>query len=276
MMKYLNAGLMLVLLAGCAGTQNAGSAIPSVAVATNRIAPLAENASSRGTAVIASVPSLSAVGAHDLGRSPSNATLRIAVTLRYRNEERLEKLVASQSDAGSADYHHWLTSAQFNERFSPLAADYARAIASMERSGIRVTKTYANRSVIDATGTVGSIERYFDTSIHRVRQRGAGVRYANVVPAHAPPGLSSLLLTVDGLDTLSLLHTASSIANTKSTKLFGPTSTATGNQGYGPLAFSKAYDFPVVHGYDGLGRSSGVVIDADYADTDLTAFLTYF
>ena len=58
-------------------------------------------------------------------------------------------------------------------------------------------------------------------------------------------------------------------------------SNATGGRGYGPLAFSTAYDLPVVHAaptghYDGTGRASGVVIDADFAEGDLRQYLAYF
>jgi kumamolisin len=46
--------------------------------------------------------------------------------------------------------------------------------------------------------------------------------------------------------------------------------------GFGPLAFSQGYNLPNQHGFDGTGRNSGVVIDADFVDTDLSGFLSDF
>jgi subtilase family serine protease len=274
-MKNVNAGLLLALVAGCAGAQNGGNGLPNIP--TNHSSRVAAPAvSSSDSPIVAGVAPLSAVGARDLGRSPSNTILNLAVTLRYRNQDELERLVVRLNDPASADYRHWLTNERFDERFAPAAGDYARTIASMRKNGFHITKTYANRTVIDADGTVANVERYFDTSIHRIRQSGTGIQYANVRPARAPADLRDVLLNVDGLDTLTLVHTGSSGATGSKPKLFGPVSTASNNQGYSPFAFSTAYDFPVTHGYDGLGRSSGVVIDADFADGDLAAFLNYF
>lgn len=271
-MKYVFVGLLVAFVAGCAGTRNGAGIIPSASQSSQTM----RAASPSRADVVGTVPSLAAIGARDLGRAPANDTLSLSLTLRYRNEGQLEALVARQADSASADYHHWLNNARFNARYAPSAADYARTVASLKRNGFHILKAYANRTVVDATGSVASVERYFGTSIHRVAQRAAAVGYVNVSPARAPADLHGVLLSVDGLDTLALVRTASSTPAGKKSTFFGPVSSATQLQGYGPLAFGTAYNFPVMHGYDGKGRTTGVVIDADYQDSDLAAFLKYF
>jgi len=228
----------------------------------------------------------------DLGRAPSTSPIRVALTLQYRNKQQLDALVEMQSDPASPLFQHWLTPAQFSANFAPTPADYARTIGELQRGGFRVVQTYANRTVVDAVAPVGSVERFFGTQIHRVMQPGQGVRYANALPARAPLALSNLVLNVDGLSSLKLVHADYAKVAHKGgagpdlagPPLKGPVNPEYGIAGYGPLAFSAGYDLPQQHAipnqkgsyYMGSGRASGVVIDADFLDSDLTAFLKYF
>ncbi len=241
--------------------------------------------------VLADAPSLTRLGVTDAGAAAPAARLAVAVTLRYRDQSGLDRLVAEQSDPQSAQFRHWLSNAEFDARFAPSQADYSRVVRSLRSAGFRVDATYPNRTVIDATATVAVIERYFRTRIRRVARPSGGAYYVNAVPAHAPPGLRSSMLAVDGLDTLENVRTdhatvarGAAVARPSSSNaaLFGPVSTVTGYRGYAPLALSAGYDLPVRHRnaankpYDGSGRASAVVIDADFAESDLRGFLAYF
>lgn len=285
------ATIAIVALAACTGTQNADGVVPLVA--PDRVAGSIPAAVTGD--VVAAVPDLHGLAVRDLGIASPNAELDVAVTFRYRNAVQLEHLIASQADVLSLSYHHWLTNDEFDATYAPLARDYNRAIASLHQGGLRITKTFENRTVIDARGTVAQLQQYFHTSIHRIAQRGQGVRYANVRPAYAPRDMQGLFLSVDGLSTVVILHsdfvaiprgTASQRLTQPSAKqsptLLGPFNPVTGRFGYAPAAFAYGYDYPSTHSkagggrYDGLGRSAAIVIDADYEETDLTAFMDYF
>jgi subtilase family serine protease len=242
-----------------------------------------------GTDVVATVPF--AQGIVDLGHAPANGRVEIALTLNYRNEALLERLVELQADRNSPLFGHFLTNAQFNASFAPSSADYQRVATALRNGGFRVTQTYPNATVIDAEGTVAAANRFFATDIHAVRQPGYGIRYANATPAHEPAALRGLLTAVSGLHTLTINrthlatmppHSGGLSPDAAGPPLRGPVSSATGASGYGPLAFSQGYLFPeqfkssAGKPYDGTGRASGVVIDADFLDSDLSAFLTYF
>jgi len=195
-----------------------------------------------------------------------------------------------QADPASPLYRHFLTNAQFNATFAPRPADYARVAAALQKNGFRVTQTFTNGTVIDARGTVGAADRLFSTDIHTVNQAGYGLRYANATPAHEPAALRGLITAVSGLQTLTLVHTDLWKAtphfgvapDAAGPPLKGPVNPEYGIAGYGPLAFSQGYLFPEQFKspggtyYDGTGRTSGIVIDADFLDSDLAAFLKYF
>ena len=122
----------------------------------------------------------------DLGRAPAMLPVSIAVTLNYQHEAELGQLVHLQGDRRSPVYHHFLSNAQFNNYFAATPQTYASVIATLQRAGFRVTQTYPNRTLVDATAPAFVAERFFQTEIHRVVQTGAGLRYANVRPALMP------------------------------------------------------------------------------------------
>jgi subtilase family serine protease len=229
-------------------------------------------------------------GIADLGRAPATAEVAIAVTLHYRSEAQLEELVELQSNPSSPLYRRFLSNEQFDAAFAPSDADYRRVLTALAGAGFRITSLYSNKTVIDAVGNVASANRFFATDIHRVYQRGHGVRLANAIAARVPAALAPLGSAVNGLSTLTVLrpqyalvrpHPAAVAPFAAGPPLYGPVSDETGAAGYGPLAFSQGYDFPEQHTisgktFDGTGRVSGVVIDADFLDSDLVKYLAYF
>src|ERR1700676_3919135 len=56
-----------------------------------------------------------------VGTADESQTVRLAAMLGFRNQEQLTSLIAQQSTPGSAEYNHYLTAAQFRQRFAPSA-----------------------------------------------------------------------------------------------------------------------------------------------------------
>jgi subtilase family serine protease len=252
--------LVLVMLGGCAGARP--TLLPGTTVAPSSVVanPLERD-------IVADVP------------------------LQYRSEAQLQEFIARQEELPPGSRRHWLTNEQFDARFAPSPSAYARVVASLQRAGIRVTQRFDNRTVIDAEGGVAALEAYFGTEVHRVEQPGHGIRYANVRAAFAPADVRGLLLSVDGLSTMSTVRLlgASPASGTaglnamrdRALKLFGPPNPNKAAVGYGPAALETAYDFPATHPnggtvYDGSGHASAFIMDADFADRDLATFFKYF
>ena len=49
-----------------------------------------------------------------------------------------------------------------------------------------------------------------------------------------------------------------------------------GDNGLGPIAVANGYDMPVQHGCNGKGRTAGIAMSADYSNSDLSSYLSYF
>src|SRR5579864_4082579 len=84
-------------------------------------------------------------GVRDLGVAPASLDVRVAIVLNYHHDAELEALTQAQADPDSPYYHHFLTPAQFDAYFAPTPAEYGRVLASLQRGGLRVTHSYANR-----------------------------------------------------------------------------------------------------------------------------------
>lgn len=246
------AGASVVVLTAC-GAQNGFA--PPVAAAS---APVAAIYYAEGVKV--------APGFRDLGDAPDSLPVRLSVTLRYRHQEELDALVAAQSDPDSPSFRHYLTNAEFASEFSPSPQTYRRVTDTLTRNGFTVVKTFANRTLVEAVGTSGMAERLFKTQIDYGIQTGHGRRYMNVRAAVVPTSLRDAVLAVSGLD--DLVAFAPRIVSTD--RMRGP------NGELGPLGFQRAYDEPMLYGYDGSGRTIGNVIAGDIDRDDLNYFLRYF
>ncbi len=144
-------------------------------------------------------------GAQMLGRVPRSQQLKLAISLPLRNPEQLDRLLQQLYDPSSPSYRHFLTVEQFQEQFSPSVEDYQSVISFAHSSGLNVTHTFANRLVLDVTGSVGAIEQAFQirmfTYQHPAEKR---TYYAPDVEPTVEQGVR--ILSVDGLNNFSLPH----------------------------------------------------------------------
>jgi kumamolisin len=215
----------------------------------------------------------------DFGHASASLPMRLSVTLRYRHQSELDALVEAQSEPGSTSFRHFLTNAQFDDYFGPSLQAQRQVIEALKAAGLRIVRTFGNRTIVDATGSSAAVERLFQTRIDSGIQAGHGPRYKNVRDAVMPAALRGSVAAVSGLDNLVAFAPRTDVVygfvspirpETSGSPLRGP------NGALGPLGFSRAYDEPNQHGYDGTGRSIGNVIAGDIRDDDLQAFLNYF
>ncbi len=96
-----------------------------------------------------------------VGHLPSNQSMRLVLVLPHRNQAELEKLLKDLYDPYSSSYRHFLTVEEFTERFGPSQQDYDSVISFAKANGFTVVGTSRNRTNIDVTGTVTSIEKAF-------------------------------------------------------------------------------------------------------------------
>jgi kumamolisin len=135
--------------------------------------------------------------------------MSVTVALSLRNLSEVEELMRAVSTPGNAQYHQFLTSEQFVERFAPTNADVASAIAALARYGL-VTQR-ATATTLRVTGMPADMERAFGVSLHSysVAAHGSAPGYSYHAPLDHPTIPSELaghVSGVFGLDTRPALR----------------------------------------------------------------------
>jgi subtilase family serine protease len=190
-----------------------------------------------------------------------------AFILKYHNAADLDRLIANQSDPASPLYGKYLTADEFRRYYAPTLQEYAQTIAQLQRAGYTVTRTYPNRTMIDAIGpTIAS------RSALALPQR-------DVVPAFLP-FVDSVVAAGSRVQAFPRFTARSATPMSQLRHrhrdpedggfLVGP------DGGFGPAALTKAVNFPTYHGFDGRGVKVADVIDGAPVDADIQTFLQAF
>jgi subtilase family serine protease len=96
--------------------------------------------------------------AHFIAPLSAKKQLKLAINLPLRNQAALNTLLQQLYDPHSPNYHHYLSVAEFTDRFSPSQADYDTVVNWAKTQGFAVTTT-PNRHLVDIDGSVATIDR---------------------------------------------------------------------------------------------------------------------
>jgi subtilase family serine protease len=204
-----------------------------------------------------------------IGRLPGTQPLRLAISLPLRNEDQLDALLQQLYDPSSPNYRRFLSVQQFTEQFGPTVVDYQRVIGFAQSHGLKVTRTYSNRLIVDVTGPAANVEQAFQVSMqlfhHPTENR---TFYAPNVEPSIEAGLP--ILSVDGLSTFNLPHSMLKHAQRNA----GVHSNTTGSGSGGQFLGS---DMRAAYGggttLDGTGQVVGLIELGPYRLPDV---LSYF
>lgn len=146
-----------------------------------------------------------ALGLRPLGRLPATQRLDLIIGLPLRNPQALTNLLQQLYDPRSPQFHHYLTPAQFTERFGPSPEDYQAVIAFAKANGLNVTGTHSNRTLVDVNASVADIERVFHVTMQTYRHPTEGRTF--FAPDRDPTlDLAVPVLSIKGLNNYSLPH----------------------------------------------------------------------
>jgi uncharacterized repeat protein (TIGR01451 family) len=203
---------------------------------------------------------------------PLNADrhLGLAISLPLRNPEDLTNLLREIYDPASTNYHHYLTTEQFTERFGPLPSDYQKVADFMTSNGFTVTHTYANRLMLDVDASVADIDRTFHINL-RVFNHPTEARTFFAPDTDPTLDVDLPILQLDGLDNFVLprpasLHITPAVQNGRARPFNGSGSGGT----YIGSDFRKAY-VPNVS-LNGAGQTVGLFELDGYNASDITKY----
>jgi subtilase family serine protease len=114
-------------------------------------------------------------------------------------QKAITKLLAQQQDPRSPQYHKWLTSEQYADRFGLSQNDIRKITAWLQSQGFNVDEVARNRNWIVFSGTAAQVEIAFKTSLHNFDVNGE-MHYANTTLPSIPAGLSGIVAGIRGLN----------------------------------------------------------------------------
>ena len=90
--------------------------------------------------------------AMDLGAQSSdrNSTITVTVALKLRNTDQMMSLMQGLYTSGNPQYHHFLSTEQFQSRFAPTAATVNNAMEQFRAQGLEVRRISSN--LLSVTG----------------------------------------------------------------------------------------------------------------------------
>lgn len=205
------------------------------------------------------VPSVT--GADRTGALDPTTPMDVAIDMALRDPGGLAAVDSAVSTPGSPDYGHYLTAAQFAERFGPnsTAIDTVRTFATA--AGLTVTGVSGNNQVVDVHGSAGQFAAAFHTTIGTYVRDG-NTFYANDSTLVLPAAIAAVVSGVVGLDDTIVATPAGTVAT-------GPTG------GYSPAQIDSAYRFAQV-GATGAGQTVALWEFDGYKSADLSTYQTQY
>jgi subtilase family serine protease len=110
-------------------------------------------------------PAIGRLHLQPLGDLPKTNQLTLAISLPLRDEAGLDAAIQQMYDPGSPNYHQYLTPEQFTDAFGPSQQDYQAVIDFFNANGFAVSTTYSNRTLVDISGTVDTIQKVFHVTL---------------------------------------------------------------------------------------------------------------
>ena len=137
-----------------------------------------------------------------LGRVSPEQSVHVDITLKVPDPGALTSFVASLSDRGSPNFHHFLHPGQFGRIFGPPLSEVARIEALLRSDGLQPGRPSSSRLLIPVTAPAAKIERAFHVSLVRYRLPTGRVAFTSL---SAPSISASVASDVGGVVGLSEL-----------------------------------------------------------------------
>jgi kumamolisin len=135
-------------------------------------------------------------------------TIDVQLSLKLRNRAQLDDLIRRVSTPGSPDYGKYLTPAQFGAQFGPTAAQVNQATAFLRVNGLQVTAAAPGSTLVDARGTVATVQQALHTEIGHYREASGHEFFANDTAPSLPASLAAMVVGVQGLNNRYQRHHA--------------------------------------------------------------------
>ena len=207
------------------------------------------------------------------GAVAANASISVAVSLAPRDAAGLDAFLAQVGNPKSALYKHYLTVAQFADRFGASPAAVKQVTDYLTSQGLKVSSVNANRLTVNATGSAAQVAKAFGTSLATYHDATTKRDYyANATAPSLPAAVAANVVDVAGLSTYARsVHYSQPATAT-------PNATSKAVTGLTPAKARKAYNLTseISAGYDGTGETIGLIEFSAYTQSDVTKYDSNF
>jgi hypothetical protein len=148
----------------------------------------------------ATPPSPASFGAKTQGAAPSSAPLSLQVYFQPDHTAQLAALATAVSTPGNPSYHHFLSVAEFADRFGPSNLAVSGLDKYLSSEGLSVGRLSANRLAQTVRGTAGQFERALGAPLAKMRTAKGAEVIGSLSGPKLPGDLAGSVAFVDGLD----------------------------------------------------------------------------
>ncbi|HUY64585.1 MAG TPA: protease pro-enzyme activation domain-containing protein [Acidimicrobiales bacterium] len=200
-----------------------------------------------------------------LGNTPGSDKLTIDVGLAQPDSAGEQALLSAISTPGNAQYHRFLTPAQFDARFGVPAATVAATKAWLRSGGLTVGYVSPSGDLVSARGTTSQIGALMGTSFGTYRV-GTVQFVANQSPPAVPAALP--ITTVVGLNTLQRMYTQPQLAKANGATATTPASSTSATTSYtGALVAQDLWNVYDASPCSGTTCQTSTTVDAGQGET---------
>jgi len=217
-------------------------------------------------------PAVASGQAAIVGALPGDRQLTFSLVLPLRNEKDLTALLNSLYDPSKQNYRHFLSVAQFSEKFSPTVDEYQAVVSFARANGLTVTGTPANRLVVPIRASVDQINRAFHLTMTEYKHPVEDRTFYS--PDRNPSfELSTPIAHIAGLDDYSLPQPMLKRAKQDGKKALNDALKAASVSGSGPSQSYLASDMRAAYyggtTLDGNGQVVGILEFGGYLASDV-------
>ena len=138
-----------------------------------------------------------------VGNPSPSQVMNLDIVLPVRDREGLQALAAAVTDPDSPQFRHYITPAEFTERFGPTQADYDTVRKYMEERGLKVTGGSRDGMDLQVRGTLDKVEKAFHVTMRNYKHPTENRTFFS--PDREPTtDLAIKLWHVSGMDNFSI------------------------------------------------------------------------
>ncbi len=264
------------------------SGLLAVALLMLYLSPFTHASSSPRVALSSSITSYTSQS-KVLSQPAANSPISLAIGLNLRNSAGLAAYLQEITSPQSTLYHHYLSPSTFATLYGPLPQSEVAVSSFLQSQGFKITATYPNHLLIDATGTVAQAESAFAVQINNYLAPDGRQFYANASNPSLPGDIEPLVSSVTGLDNVvqygRLPLTGSSATPKLQSSSTGQAPVTCPQPGqpsvptsYTPPQIATAYDFSKFYnaGMYGEGQTVGLLELDGFSPNDIALYTSCF